>query len=538
MDTALFADKSARTVRGLLLPFDELSATPASGNDPIMFSAGTVELPADPAAFIVNEGHSQFAPRGHALSLSETPAGIVAEFAIAKTPEGDALLDRCLNPDETQRPRLSAEVFDIARNGVRAISAKLTGAAFVERGAFASAGLFELGTAPADAAASVDPAAPAADPSTLTPEQLAEVDALVTARIQEALTTPTPQDPTATIGTFGEETMTAAAALAALAGGTPTPETTDGTTLAGLYSAMAEFGTSKDAAALAPFARGAALFAIQTVQNDGPTGKTIGADTAAPQFLQELQSRQPYVQKFLPLFNQAALTSLTGQGWRWVDGKRPEVDEYAGNTAEIPSNNIDTEPVPFTAKRIAGGHKLDRRFIDFGDTSVYASYFDQMAQSYMRKVDYLAVADAVAGATALTAGSVPAGIAKGLVSVVDGYLSVDANENTPAFALIESSLWREIILTPKDDVLGYLNAALGLTSGDLAGFRLIPTNRLATAKVLVGAASAMTVYQLPGSPMRVEGIDPHHGAVDPALFGYYASVVNAPKALALVTPAA
>lgn len=530
MDTALFANAEARTVRGLVLPFDEISAPNASGNDPIMFTAGTVELPTDPAAFLLNEGHSQFQPRGHALKLEETPAGIVAEFAIAKTAEGDALLARCLEADAAKRPRLSAEVIGIARDGIRALSAKLTGAAFVERGAFASAGLFAIATPAADGTAAV----------ALSPEQVAEIDALIQTRIDEALAAqpaPTTQDPTQT-GTTSGETMTAAAALAALSGGTPTPTQTDGTSAAGLFAALADFGTGNDSTGLADYAAGSALFAIKTVQNDGPSGKTISADTAVPQFLQELITRNPYAQKFLPNFNQASLTGVTGQGWRWVDGKRPEVDEYSGNTAEIPSNDIDTEPVAFTAKRIAGGHKLDRRYIDFGDTSVYASYFDQMAQSYSRKVDQLALADAVAGATAVTAGAVPSGIAKGLVSVVDGYLNVDANENTPEFAYIEASLWREIILTPKDDVLGYLNAALGLTSGDLSGFRLIPTNRLATGKVLVGAKSAMTVYQLPGAPIRVEGIDPHHGAVDPALFGYYASVVNAPKALALVTPAA
>ena len=137
----------------------------------------------------------------------------------------------------------------------------------------------------------------------------------------------------------------------------------------------------------------------------------------------------------------------------------------------------------------------------------------------------------------VTPGTVPAGIAKGLAAVVDGALAVINSENTPRFAIVSSELWRDIVLTGKDEVLGYLSASIGLEEGSLDGFRLIP-GAVGTGKVLVGAKEAMTVYELPGVPIRVEGIDPHHGAIDPALFGYYATIVNNAAALASVTVAA
>jgi hypothetical protein len=99
---------------------------------------------------------------------------------------------------------------------------------------------------------------------------------------------------------------------------------------------------------------------------------------------------------------------------------------------------------------------------------------------------------------------------------------------------VNPTLWRNIALTGNKDVLGYLDASLGLESGSLDGFTLIP-GAVAANKVLVGAKEAFSFYELPGVPIRVEGIDPHHGAVDPALFGYYATIVNNSAALQLVT---
>jgi hypothetical protein len=133
----------------------------------------------------------------------------------------------------------------------------------------------------------------------------------------------------------------------------------------------------------------------------------------------------------------------------------------------------------------------------------------------------------------MDADTVPDGIAAGLAAVVDGALAVIASENSPSFAVVSPELWRDIALTSKNDVLGYLSASMGLEGGDLAGFRIIP-GPVGTGLVLVGAKESYTVHELGGVPIRVEGLDPHHGAVDPALFGYLAKVPNNAAALALV----
>ncbi|WP_157156257.1 hypothetical protein [Diaminobutyricimonas sp. LJ205] len=510
-ETALFADVEKRTIRGLLLPYNEMSSPSISKTEPVMFAPGTVELPADPSVVTANEGHSQFEPRGRAVILEDTPAGVIAEFAIARTPEGDALLARAADPDTTKRPRLSAEIRGLVRDGAKAIKSTLTGAAFVPQGAFASAALFSVDEEEAD-----------------------DIEDRITAAVKAALAEHTePEDNPSEEPEEEEEIMTASAAV--VPGGltppaTPlTPSMSANSLFASLANARSNPEALKDAGQLGD------LFAIATVQHSGPSTVTIGADVQVPQALGELWKRRRYERKFVPLFSQAALTSMKARGWRWVDGKEPEVNDYTGNTAEIPSNAVDTEEVTADAKRIAGGHKLDRRFIDFGDTTVISSYFDRMSESYARVSDARTLTAALTASTALASTvAPPTGVATGLSAIVDGALSIIDAENTPSFAVVSPELWRAIVLTPTDYTLGYLSASLGLEDGNVGGFRIIP-GAVGAGKVLVGAKEAMTVFELPGVPIRVEGIDPHHGAIDPALFGYYATIANNTKALQLVT---
>lgn len=510
MTTALFADVQARTLRGLLLPYGELSSPSVSNTAPVMFSKGTVEVPADPSALNANRLHSQFAPVARFTQIEDTDAGIVAHFAVAKTEDGDMLLAEAADPDEAKRPRLSAEIKGLVRDGANAVKAVLTGAAFVPQGAFASAALFSIA---ADEAADIETTIAAA------------VKAALAEHIQ---TNDTPSEEP----TQKEDIMTASAAVVP-DGLTPPVGPTTGLSVNSLFAALSNARTNADA--LKDADKLGELFAISTIQHSGPSTVTIGADVQVPQALGELWKRRAFQRKFAPLFNQSSLTSMKARGWRWVDAKEPVVASYTGNTAEIPSNAVDTEEVTVDAQRIAGGHKLDRRYLDFGDQSIISSYFDHMTESYARVTDAAVLAAALAGSTALTSSvAPPTGVATGLSAIVDGALAVIDAENTPAFAIVSSELWRAIVLTPHDSILGYLSASLGLEEGSTAGFRIMP-GAAGTGKVLVGAKEAMTVFELPGVPIRVEGIDPHHGAIDPALFGYYATLVNAAKGLQLVT---
>lgn len=531
---ALFAvDVAKRRIRGLVLPFGELSSPSVSNTEPVMFSAGTVTLPADPSIVTLNDGHDSLEARGRAVDIQETSEGIIAEFEIARTPEGDALL---ASAQQEPRPRLSAELRGLVRRGANAVTAALRGAAVVPQGAFQSAALF----------AALDPIEDAEDAA---PEPSEELQAIVAKAVNDALAVmpgATPAEAATAVEDIAEdieseadtkeEDMNAAAAVVPVGLNAPAAKK-DETSVDGLFAAIA---ASKMGApeALKPFSGGDALFAISTLQHSGPSTVTIGADVQQPAYLGELWKRRKFSRRFVPLLGHSALTSYRAVGWQWEDDKEPIVGDYTGNTAEVPSNALDTKQVTADAARLAGGHKLDRRYIDFNDQGVIASYFDHMTEDVARKSDAKALAAIIAAATATTAGTVPSGVAAGLAAIVDGALDVIDTENTPSFAIVDPALWRDIMLTGKDDTFAFLNAGFGLEEGSLEGFKIVPGGTAGSGLVYVGAKEALTFFELGGeAPIRVEGIDPHHGAIDPAVFAYWATITNNAKAIRVVDTA-
>ena len=554
-DALFTVDPAARRIRGLVLPFGELSQPNVSGTEPVMFSAGTVALPADPSVVSLSDDHpsgESLIPEnlGRAVALEETEAGIVAEFEIARTPSGDALLARATDPAQP-KPRLSAELRGLVRRGAQAVAAALRGVAVVPRGAFESAAMFAALDAITEAPAPASVPAPALS---LTEALERIVDERLDG-IRSALQTPTtpttqttgeapaPSDSpegTEPEATTQEDDMPEAAVVPA--GLAPAaPKNTDTTSADGLFAALvaSKMGAPE---ALKPYAGGDALFAISTLQHSGPSSVTIGADVQQPRYLGELWERQPYARRYVPLLAHDTLTSYKAVGWKWDydNDKAPKVGDYTGNTAEVPSNALDTIQVTVDASRIAGGHKLDRRYIDFNDQAIIAAYFREMTASVARQTDAKALAAIMAAATALDVTDLDApststdAVAPGLVAVVDAALQVITTENRPAYGLVSPELWREIILRPKDATLEYLRAAFGLEDGEVANFRLQPAS-VGTGKVIVGAKEAITFYELGGTaPIRVEGIDPHHGAIDPAVFAYWAALTNNAKAVVSV----
>lgn len=509
----LFANAADRTVKGRLFSWGEESRVSVSGEEPVVFaSAADFALPRDVTVLNANIGHDRYKPAARFTAVEDDGVGPVAHFQIADSEEGDELLAGISSGRLT---RLSAEVTNLIRKGVKEATGRLTGAAFVPEGAFASAALFAIGDiaqAPEPQStdeseksgdASSDSSAP--DPSE-TPEANPEKEDIVTdVIIPDGVSVETPADKKAD------------------------------TSLGALFAAISYAKRSGDKTVLDAFAGGNVDFAIATVQDAGPSSKTIGLDTAQPAYLGELWSRLTYQRKYWGLVSNAPLTSYKVVGWRWTTP--PVVAAYSGNTAEVPSNAVDTEPISADARRIAGGHRLDRRFRDFNDQEVIESYFRLMTESYAKVSDLDILSKIVGAATTTTPGTVPSGVPAGLAALVDGALDVVAQDNTPTFAIISPELYRDILFLGKDDTFAYLNWAFGLKGeGEGEGFQ-IRTGNVGTGKVIVGAKEAMTAFELPGSPIRVEAVAPHNGAFDDALYGYIADVVHNAAAIRSITVA-
>jgi len=532
-------DPATRTLRGILLPFGELSRPNVSGTEPIMFSADTIDLPRDPSVVTINRLHNRFDPVGRATFLEKQAPGVYSEFRIADTDEGNTYLRENINPDGTPKPgalaKLSAEVADLVRDGANAVRSRLTGAALVPAGAFPSAGLFALDdTQPAAATESEKRVYEYTDADGVTWRRVVEETTETTETAAGSTSTTTITETTETTDQAGQPVTPTEGAFA-MTNIVPDGATTTAPkrTLDGLFAAIAR----QDPDQLRQYSDAGEMFALQTLQQSGPSTVTIGADVQQPGYLGELWQRAAYQRRFVPLVSTAPLTSYQMIGWKWDLTKLPVVGDYAGNTAEVPTSAVDTIPVKIDAARLANGHRLDRRFQDFNDQAVVGSFLVQQTESYKRVSDAKVLAGLIAGATVTAPGTVPAGVAKGLAAIVDGALDVIAQENRPSFALVDPVLWRDIIMMSDKDKLAFLNAGFGLEEGDLESFKIIPA-AVGAGKVIVGAKEAYTYYELSDTPIRVEGVQPGNGATDVAVFGYWAQNVNNGAALRSVTVAA
>lgn len=526
-------DAATRTIRGLLIPFGEPTVAGDARQD--VYTAETLHVPADPDIVTLNRQHNRFDPIGRATVLEKQKGGVYSEYRVARTPEGDAWLAEHVDEYGKLRPsgklsKLSAEVTDIVREAGRIVSARLTGAALVTQSAFASAALYELTTTETH------------------DDTYTDADGVTWRRVEDIERTTTDDGTTTTTATVVESVSTDPAPTtdtnpdAAEAEDTDPDEEysmtlsptgaapTEGPrrSLSGMYAAIA--ASSSDRSVLEPYREAGELFALATLPDSGPAAQTIGADTSVPEYLGELWSRAPYARRFIPLVSDKPLTSDQVRGWRWTT--EPDVGDYAGNAAEVPSNGpLDTEPVTAAAARLAGGHRLDRKFRDFNQTEVIASYIEHQTDNYKRKSDAKCLAAILAAAQTTAPGSVPSGIAKGLAAIVDGALGVIATENRPAFAILATDLWRDIALMKDNDKLAFLNAGFGLTEGDVDSFKIVPGN-ITAGMAIVGAKEALTYFELPGeAPIRVDGLVPGNGAEDIAAFGYWATLVNNANAI-------
>lgn len=499
------ADADSRVLEYLLLPFGEPGRTSAGT---VTASAGVLELP---EVLVGNYEHDRKRPIAPGR-VDEREDGLYARFEVPETTAGNDLLAEARIG---LRPGVSVELEDFAVRGGRLVAGRLVEAGFVRTPAFPSALLV------------------AEDYGELVERDesvtVTHNDGSVSTTETHTETSYSHTDPDASDEDDDEnqETETVTASLATAPAGGVAARTASG-------ARKRPVGRGELFELLANAHRKGGKSALTAALADIVPADVVGMEQ--PQFVDELWSGRGYQRRIIPLFNHADLTSFTVRGWRWVT--KPVVAPYTGNKTAVPSNTVQTEQLDIPAERIAGAHDIDRKHKDFNDAAFFAAYYAAMTESYAEVSDAQVLADVLAGATAVTPGTVPTDVPEGLVYVVDGALSVlDATRTVPGFALVATNLWRDILLTPRDKTLEYLSAALGLEDGSTAGFKLLPAPELAADQVLVGARAAVTVHELGGpAPIRVEAENIANGGVDAGVFGYYATNIHDEGGLALVTP--
>ncbi|MFT4232280.1 MAG: hypothetical protein QM606_05830 [Leucobacter sp.] len=571
----LLATAEDRTFRALLVPYGEECS---SNLGRFKVDTGAFSVPADLAGVAFNVEHEREAVAGQVVAVDDIPGeGLWGSVYFAKTEQGDAALS---DLKSGRKRAVSAEVADVVIRGGQAVAGRLFGAAQVAAGAFPSATLL---------AAAVDtPDEQDGDDSTSTTAHEEETftdEAGVTWRRVVDTEVETAGNKTTTTTTVVEETepadesdteeedavsnATAPSTLTARRTRAATPKTATPKAgkpgmsfrevMAGLHAIKAGHA---DRTLLA-----------RLVENAGPNRHTLfaalsdvhytseaGADPAVaevinpfPQWIGELWDGLAYERDVVDVLNTAPLTALEVAGWQWAT--KPAGGTYRGNKRGIPSNTPKAVPAGTTAEGWAGGHDHDNRYRHFSNPEYWESYYQAMRENYAEWSNEKALNAIISAATATVADPVPGDVAAGLSYLVDGIASVVDARAIPTFAFVETKLWKGILKTTSNHVLGYLDAALGFESGTLesSGFKLKPRSTYLEYEVdddtdeeiaveepfkgvLVGARQAATFHELPGVPIRVEAEDIARGGVDTGLFGYEATQIHKAGALVHVTP--
>ncbi|MGB3604234.1 MAG: hypothetical protein WBA38_11875 [Gordonia sp. (in: high G+C Gram-positive bacteria)] len=530
------SDTDERIVSGLVIPWDKQGNTTAG---PLTIPSGAVRVPADITRVKLmfkhtgTEGHK---PVGRALSYEGRQDGLWMTFSIARTPDGDAATQQVA---EHVFDAFSAELRKVKQDGTRVTDSILTAVALVDTPAFADArvhtlkaqytpstqenetvnvkafiqSLMAAGASAETARAKAAEFYDAAD--------IAAVD--VTGFI--APTSPAPTSPAPT-------SPAPAAPVAANAGYTAPLAPVVPAGLPQHHSPAIVHASAFDAAqTILDLSRNrdqVVHAALADITNSGLT------DALPPAWLGELWTGPAQTRELVTLLNTKPLRSWRMQGFRWKD--RPLVAAYDGDKTEIPTNPVSIEPYESEATRWAGGHDLDRKFWDFGDAGILASYWAAMNESYA------IVTDAAAGAFIVANAKVVAPIAPtDAPNVPPIVLAMYAAKNSVKKATGTNPSY--YLANPADQL-----ALLTLTASNKPAFwdqlgvdpsMLLWRDQVPAGTLIAGAKPATTFWELPGSPLRVEAEHLSHGGRDRAMFGYTGQTIDNPDGLVKIafTPA-
>ena len=505
------ASTASRTITGMVVPYGVYGNTSAGR---LAVRAGAVRLPADLSRVKLVDQHQRPAVAvGYATAAQSRADGLYMTFQLGTTAAADAVLQEA---GERTRDGLSVELDDLTVDAsATVVDGLLTAVAAVAIPAFTDARVTNL--------------AASNEGDSMHCQSCGHVHALTAACVAPALTASTPAP---------EPVQPAQPAPAPQPAPQPAPEPVQPAGAPAMMAALATPGhtmqgaahDSEVYAALGRVARGESRSPMLEAALSDIINTNVYDVVGQDSYVGRLWSGNTYRRRFVPLLRSGRLTSWKVTGWKW--GVAPEVDDYAGDKAAVPSNAPTVLPAETTAARLAGGHDLDRKFRDFGDTEFLQAYFEAMTESYAKKSDAKALAFILAQA-ALNA-AVPTASGANLIQA-----AIQA-ENALVDAFDDDGIQADYVLVNRADRLSLLDMtnnsapayaeALGFDFGKMIG-----TNAVAAGTVVAGVKGAGTFYELGETPIRVEALDIARGGVDEAVFGYYATLQHDVRGFQRVT---
>ena len=498
------AEQTKRTVTGLVVPWNTPGRTSAG---PVSVAEGAVKLPADLGRVKLLRDHSDtanFSPVGYATAAEVTDEGLKMSFRIAEGDDGDAALADVKN---RVRDALSVELVDTKVTNGTLKSGNLTAVALVPIPAFAEARVEML------TAAATDPVEDDEDDDELDQDveddetvDPAAAGELVIETDEQLETTDTETDPVE--DDEDDETEKENNTM---------PKNK-------LAAARVPSGLKVNQKPALTFSQAVETIANMRTGNASPELTAALADitrsanpaVSAPQWLGELWEGSEYQREIIPTMTIKPLTKLKAVGWRWT--QKPEIEDYAGDKTEIPTNEVATEPVETTANRMAVGHDIDRAYFDFNETEFLEGFFRA------RTIDYAMKSDAKAAAflnTSASTGTTVASEPDLLHAAARARLVVkrQVRVEPSAYLVHPNSLFGLFDITQLDNP-AYLDL-LGVKPERFIATDLVPEN-----EVIAYAKESVTWFELPGSPIRVDAERIDLGGRDSAVFAYWATLLN------------
>lgn len=517
------ASAEGRTLRGYAATWRIVGNTSIG---PVRLKAGALIWPAELRTVkLVDEHRTPPVAIGYCTAAAADDIGATVAFHIGRTPDGDrALLEAAEGVRDSFSVELADLVFDPAEPDL-IVSARVSAVALVTTPAFAGSVVTEL-------AAAETPTTPTSHPNesetTMTDEQRARLEAL---RTQETLTQEEAAE-LATLAALEHEPPAGETAAPAEAAAAHRPTATAAAVPAGLHvrggaapvrRPLAELYAAS-ARVLTGESRPHLEAALSNITN------TANIWTAPDTYAGELWSGLRYSRRWVDMFSPGKLSSYKVNGWRWV--VRPEVADYAGDKAAVPSNAPTTEPVEVTAARLAGAHDIDRKFTDFGDTTFIASYFDAMTESYAVKSDLKARAQGITAGAANVSATVATSLLHALLVAkveLETYEDDGFAAGSPDYYIVNSTDYIALIDTTTAAAPAYLTE-MGIDFDKIRATAAQPAGT-----ITAGVKAAGTFYELGETPIRVEALNIANGGVDGGVFGYWAGLQHHVKGVLRVT---
>jgi phage head maturation protease len=524
VEASMTLDVERRTISGVLIPAGGLTGSTSAG--PTRFVAGSLSW-SDPRRVKLLREHQKSDSLGYATQLAWQPDGsLTATFYLPPGPGGDRAL---VEAENGIRDGFSVGAYGLTTSRDDAGVLVVTAGALRE-GSLVSVPAFDdsrvtrvaasqegnirmtVQTVEATAPAAAAPATGAA-PEAITARTESELVAQLVDGIRAA---------------FADGSIVAtSSAAAAGAPGTTEQSAATGPDLAQFSRLMASAASGQVTGGGFPQELTAALTDVIPTDN---------APAFRPQYLDELWNGSPYVRRFIDFATtQRPLTSLKVIGHRWVTP--PEVADYAGDKADVPTGDAVMEEVTVTAARMAGAHDIDRIYRDLGDPQWWQDYFEAMTESYAKKSDAKAAALAWAATTNAT-NAVPTTL---LAGVVGAAIDLATLGEPVEYVAMNAGVVAELLGIKDSDKPAFMSGSFQLGSpgeGGLGGLTFFMTPGITTAKgVMVGNKAATRWHELPGL-IRVQVENVPQGGIDAGVFGYYATYErnDAGKRKFVVTP--